>query len=714
MIHVVAVDPLNTTYRSMTFPEQRAQFLDVRLRNGLDPKGHFTQQKQVSILTPKQPFVLGDVAGSRFEAYDSLPKVYGLYATLCKDPKLAEFAFLLTWPKLKPEEKRTLYSKYASHELHFFLAKKDPAFFQTVVRPYLANKKDKTFLDRWLLEEDLSEYLQPWLYGRLNTVERILLAQRLQDEPPRTTRYLNDLLRLKPPNIDRFLNLFDTAVKGGALETEDGLGLANAKREASPSRPMPPQEPGKPGAGGRAGGAGPGQAMRTESAESERKGHAAAADKQRDGRSAGKDLKKLGESTDELGRTLQRGDHFFLNDREKAGVRQLYRRLDPTMEWAENNYYHLLIQQQLADLVPASPFWLDYARHDGKGPFLSRNLADASRNFTEMIFALAVLDLPFEAPKHEVAFKDGRMTLTPAGPVVAFHEEVHPVAGAAGQTPILISQNFYRQSDRYREENGERFDKFVTGEFLVHTVYGCQVVITNPTSARQKLSVLMQLPVGAVAVANGQFTKTLMLDLEPYRTQAIDYFFYFPLPGRFAHFPVHVAKNEKFIAAAQPVMFDVVEKPSQLDTASWEYVSQNGTSAQVLALLARENIHALDLEKIAFRMKDRAFFEAVLQLLRERHAYHATLWSYALFHNVPAAARQYLLHTEQIVAECGGPIRSPLLTVDPVARHQYEHLEYKPLANARAHSLGQRGRSSTAGSSNSTTASSSCCRTTRN
>jgi len=29
------------------------------------------------------------------------------------------------------------------------------------------------------------------------------------------------------------------------------------------------------------------------------------------------------------------------------------------------------------------------------------------------------------------------------------------------------------------------------------------------------------------------------------------------------------------------------------------------------------------------------------------------------------------------------------LTVDPVARHQYEHLEYKPLVNARAHSLGQ-------------------------
>jgi hypothetical protein len=43
-----------------------------------------------------------------------------------------------------------------------------------------------------------------------------------------------------------------------------------------------------------------------------------------------------------------------------------------------------------------------------------------------------------------------------------------------------------------------------------------------------------------------------------------------------------------------------------------------------------------------------------------------------------------------MVAEVGGPIRSPLLTVAPVARHDYEHLEYKPLVNARVHALGQR------------------------
>ena len=38
--------------------------------------------------------------------------------------------------------------------------------------------------------------------------------------------------------------------------------------------------------------------------------------------------------------------------------------------------------------------------------------------------------------------------------------------------------------------DNEQVDKYVTEEFLVHTVYGCQVVVTNPTSSRQKLDVL--------------------------------------------------------------------------------------------------------------------------------------------------------------------------------------------------------------------------------
>src|SRR5262249_12406664 len=132
MVRVVAVDPLGTTARSVALPEQAAKVLDLRLAAGLDPDKHFTQQKQVTIAPPNEPFVVADLAGSRFQMYDSLPRVYGFYRTLTKDSNLTEFAFVTNWPKLKPKEKQSLYSKHACHELNYFLFRKDPAFFGTV------------------------------------------------------------------------------------------------------------------------------------------------------------------------------------------------------------------------------------------------------------------------------------------------------------------------------------------------------------------------------------------------------------------------------------------------------------------------------------------------------------------------------------------------------------------------------------------------------
>jgi hypothetical protein len=703
MIHVVAVDPLGTTARSVALPEQPAKFVDLRLKNGLDPLKHFTQQKQVTVVTPGQPFTVADVVGSRFQMYDSLPKVYTLYSTLAKDPTLAEFGFVLTWPKLKPEEKRALYSKYACHELHFFLSKKDPEFFAAVVKPYLRNKKDKTFLDHYLLGDDVSRYLQPWEYGRLNTVERTLLARRVNGEAERTVRHLNDLVRLLPPNTDRDLFLFNVGLDAGGLMAGDNSPLGRISEEKQKLEKLLAEK----GVHGEM----PLADAKTPPAKSERAEDSARSDptsgmpaggpkpSAREGRSGGKGKKdgdkNGGLAGEQAGKeALDRDDKaelYFADDSKKrAAVRQLFRKLDPTMEWAENNYYQLPIQRQVADLVPAGQFWLDYARHGGDAPFLSRHLADASRNFTEMMFALSVLDLPFEAGKHDLKFDGARMTLTPASSLIAFHEEVRPAEGKNLPLPILVSQNCYRPSDRFRDENGERFDKFVTAEFVAHTVYGCQVVVTNPTSSRQRLNVLVQLPLGAIPVANSQFTRGVPMDLEPYRTQTLDYHFYFPKAGTFNHFPVHVAKHEQFVTATAPFRFNVVERPTKLDTESWDYVSQYGSDEEVLAFLDRENVRALNLDKIAFRMKDRGFFEKAVRLLDERHQYHPTLWSYGLLHNHLPAARQFLLHADNLVAEIGGPIDATLLKVDPVARHQYEHLEYKPLVNARAHALGRK------------------------
>lgn len=702
LVRIVAVDPLSTTERTVSLAEPEYKGLDLRLADGLDPQKHFTQQKQISILAAGKSLVLQDAVASRFEAYDSLPSVFTLYRTMAKDERIHEFAFLMQWPSLAPEAKGKLYSQYACHELNFFLFKKDPEFFNTVVKPYLANKKDKTFLDLYLLGADLAMYLEPWRYDRLNVVERILLAQRIQGEPEKTARHLLDIGSLIPRNVEKELQEYDFALSGSLLQRGDRFGLSalqDLERETKQNKKISGAVPGIGGGGfggGIAGGM-PGRPAANAPAGpggiGPMGGQAAVSQQEEAAKQLGRDRAQRKAAEESLRRKdADKAELFFDENRKELAevVRQLYRRIDPTSEWAENNYYKRRIQEQIGSLITVNPFWVDYARHAGNGPFLSQHVAKPTANFAEMMFAVSVLDLPFKPAEHVVKFDAGKMTMTPAGPVIAFHEEVQPAAAPDGNVPVLIGQNYFREGERFRTVNGERVDQYVTGEFLINTVYGCQVVVTNPTSSRQRLNVLIQLPVGAMPLSGAQFTRTVPLDLQPYHTQTIDTLFYFPGAGQFAHFPAHVAKEERVVAAAKPTTLQVVPALSKPDTSSWAYVSQNGTEDEVIAFLNRENVNALDLNMIAFRLKDRAFFEKVITLLKSRHVFQPTLWSYAVQHNHAPIMREYLVHVDAFVNTVGGPIDSPLLQVDPIARHTYEHLEYKPVVNARTHALGNR------------------------
>jgi len=747
-VRVVAMDPANVASRDAALegasPEPKPR--DLRLAKGLEPDKHYTEQKQVSPAGADSPFVLPDITTSKMETYGSLAEVYRLFVTLNPDQSLVEFRFLLDWPKMKPEEKREKYSKYASHELHFFLYRKDPKFFNDAVLPYLQNKKDKTFLDEWLIaaasqkgKDTLAGYVKPWRHGQMSLAEQILLAQALPDETVSTARLVRERWELLPPDVDRFNHLFDTALKGRALETRGGAGAAGsagfaanllardvngavvnealgvevaAATELSAGGLVRGEDAKRLGtaralAAGKPPAAPAAAAMPAPSAELMKKDLA----KEKGEPRALKESEKVTELTRGAGAGGGRAPiiktlpTIVIGDEEKGtleGVaqrdlrryerqREFYQQVDQTEEFAENNYYKRPLDFPVGDLFPVNAFWKDYAAWDGKGGFVSTHLAEATGNFTEMVFALAVLDLPFEPPKHKAEMQDTRLTFTPAGPVVIFHQEIREAkTDEKDKFPILVNQNFFRQSDRYRHENNQRYDKFVSDEFLTGVVYGCQIVITNPTSSPRKLDALLQIPRGAIPALKTRYTRGVHLDLQPYNTQTLEYYFYFPQPGEFPHFPVHVASNENLVAFTQPFVFRAVVEPTRIDKTSWDYISQHGTEDQVVEFLNTNNVHRVNLDRIAWRMQDKAFFQKTLDLLSRRHVYAHTLWSYGLKHDDPAAIREFLQNCGDFLAACGAYLESPLVTIDPVVRKTYEHLEYSPLANARAHRLGKK------------------------
>lgn len=659
-IHIVAVDSRNTAVRHMTLDQPEMPMLDLRLAEGLDPQGHFTEQKQVDILVAGQRFVLDDLGSGSFEVYDSIGAAWSLMMALTDDATLEEFGFITTWNTLDDARKRELYSEYACHELHLFLARHDRAFFEAVVRPYLANKLHKTFLDQYLLAHDVDGYLQPWDHARLNVAERVFLGEAIPGEQAAAARHIEDLYNLLPPDPQREDYLFEAALLGRALEDKSGAALVAGERQEAVS------------------------------------GLSARSNELRRGSRVAESGEYAAPAMAPPGGTVMaefEGADLDLADGAYARrqARRLYVRLEQTKEYAENNYYHLPIEAQDGDLIAVSAFWNDYAGR-GEEAFLSPHLPHAAGNFAGTMLALSVLDLPFESAEHETEI-DGRSLIFTAGsPAIVFHKQIRPAEVAEDAPAVLVGQNFFRADDRYRHEGNTRLDKFVTDEFLPHVVYGCQVVLTNPTSSPRQLTVLTQIPRGAMPVAGGKATRTQRLELQPYSTARVEYFFYFPAVGDYLHYPVHVAEDEKVVAAADAFAFHVVAELSEIDTTSWAYVSQHGTPEQTLAFLRSNNVHRLDLGKIAWRMRDKAFYQAATSLLAERHEYQSVLWSYSLMHNDVAGINQFLQYADGFVSQCGPYLRSELLTIDPVERRSYQHLEYEPLVNARQHQLGQQRR----------------------
>ena len=713
-VHIVAIGRTDMAFRRVSLPDAGAKFRDLRLARPLEIVKHFTQRKEVALMNQGDTLVIPDVRAAEMQAYDTLGSIYGLYMTRTNNATLAEFGFLLEWNTLDEQQKQAKYSKYASHELNFFLSRKDPEFYEKAVHPYLRNKKDKTFMDHYLLGDDVDGFVDPWRYSRLNMAERVLLAHRLgSDERAAAKRHLGDLFALLPPNPAEKDQLFFTALRGRSLSLSggrggEGFGYFRGGKDVADMEEDGAVVLDRLRVSGRAGGVG--GAVAAQGAPASEMASAANRPVARDeaekmARSSRELRQKMGEKKRAFAKSLVAngrlselalGFHAGTLPRSdmvrRGATRGFYRKMPKEKEWAENNYYHVLIQNQLSDLVKINAFWRDYAAHlaeGGDGLFLTEHVAVPTSNFSEMMLALAVLDLPTQAGEHVSEQQEAKYSVEAASPTIVFHKQIQEAALSDDKTPVLVGQNFFRHDDRYLQVDGEKRDKYVTEEFLSGVVYGCQVVVTNPTSATQKLDVLVQIPEKAMPVLGSKRTRSQSVELGPYATQKLEYYFYFPKTGDFAHYPVHIARDEAVAAWAEPFTFHVVERLSKIDKASWDYISQWATPDEVLAYLEQNNVHRIELGKIAWRMRELDFFDKAVELLTKRHAYHPVLWSYGIHHNRLSRIQEFLRNNDSFLHRFGDYVACTLATVDPVERHWYQHLEYSPLVNARAHRLGR-------------------------
>lgn len=671
-LSVVAVQMQGCDSREIVLPDNQLLVRDQRLRSAFSRDVHLSQTQRVEWIQNGEKKLLGDPRTRRVQTYASIGDVFRLYGTLLKNPEWDKFQFVAKWHQLTEQQKRSHYNEMACHELNFFLFHKDRKFFDSVVQSLLKQKLEKQLVDHWLLGDSLAAFDQLWRVQRLNTLERILLAQSVQSRKPGTARWLSDFVGAFPLDPQARASRFEAALRGmaldnptsleslsrfdflGANDVKDGLvaesefGLDQAANFFS-HRQLESAERSLGGMGG-------GVEANVEAKQGRR-----------------------------FSRGIAPGKPMEIDRRLGEQLRQtMFTSLDKTREWAETQYYRVRLQQQSPGLIPANPFWKEYLDSLGNGPFLPKSMDLPTSSINEALCALAVIDLPLDATAPEVTIDNEQLAVTAKQPAVVFIESIEKAGDANGQSTVLAGQDVYLAEP----DTSEDANRPVQGPLLKGVPYRASVVVTNPTNEQQLVQVLTQLPAGSMPLTASKLTRNTPVDLAPYSTAQVQFTFYFPAEGEFEHYGSQISRAGAHVAATESRTHRVLAKPESVDESTWGYVADWGTAAQVMDFLKKTNLQKLDLDRIAFRMQDKAFFTEATSFLAANNMYQPSLWAYAVMHNEPREIQHLLQNRPDFIGQLGPAFSSPLVNVSPGEQMSYEHLDYKPLVVARIHRLG--------------------------
>ena len=226
-------------------------------------------------------------------------------------------------------------------------------------------------------------------------------------------------------------------------------------------------------------------------------------------------------------------------------------------------------------------------------------------------------------------------------------------------------------------------------ELVIGVPYRDRVVLTNPTGNPMRVQILMQIPQGAIPLEAGRSVTVRDFQLAPFSTQETSHVFYFPSAGEFQHYGARASSAGKYLAHVQSEPVKVLDAPLNLDDASWEYIAAWGSNEQVLAALDRVNVAKIDLGLIAWRMKDKGFWSAILDKLDRIGMYHPVLWGYSLAHREAKRLKEFLEAHDAIVNAVSPVFHCSVMDVDQESRLRIEHLDFRPIVVARSHRLGK-------------------------
>ena len=678
-----------------------------------------------------------DLAATELSMVDDVQTLFKMLKLISTNSSLDEWDFLSKWNTMSPEEQLKKYDKYISHEFNVFAYFKDKEFFNLVVKPHIANKSKKDLIDYFLLgnEAELKKFLNPVKLSKLNLIETALLVNHFSATENEKCLAIANNLKQKVGSVffdvKEFKRLFDSVLK--AQVAQEGLAgavpqlsqaaflnnLSNRSNIAPMMQnitPMPMMMMQN---------IAPRREMMQQSLafsnsniaavdRMERRGYNRSRNQAvsyRGGRGRGgygdramgmememrvqnESLNNDFDDEDQLEEAMDYSYSPVSYPSAPGGVIERYRTLGVTNEYIEKQYY-----EGSTIYISENRFWVDYMIHCASKetkPFLTENFIYANSSLPEMLFVLALVELPFEKGTHTSENLNNQLKLKAGSNCMVFSKEIQEKGDQKLDLDILISQRFYDPFDRYvhSADGLTKMLKNVT-EFLVGKLYMSRVAITNSSESQHEINVVTEIPQGSVPVYNLEYMKSTNMNIEPLTTQVIEFYFYFPKEGEFTCYPASINKDGFLVTSATGI--DKVKVVRTRQTTEMKTISDIlslGNKTDILNFMEKANLHNSEIfqfSNIYWLLDDKEFYQSVLALLRKKFIFDATVWSFSIKHGdyptfVEYINQVYFVDNTPRIKD-GDEVL--FLDTDALKLDKFEFKEYNPLVNPRVHDIGE-------------------------
>ena len=219
-IVVLAVDESSMTQSVIDISTslEEIEKRDLALSNPLDASKYYNETRISEVLRKEVSHGIEDITSTDYIMIDSIERVQQVMKEIRKAIGTSagdDLSFLAKWHTYTKEGKNKKYSQFSCHEVNLFVYFKDTEYFEAVVKPYISNKMEKSFIDMWLIgnHDAVVKNKNVDLFDRLNTLEKCLLISEVVKDDKEEARLLADRIKLvsdknevRPEQINRIID----------------------------------------------------------------------------------------------------------------------------------------------------------------------------------------------------------------------------------------------------------------------------------------------------------------------------------------------------------------------------------------------------------------------------------------------------------------------------------------------------------------------------